>query len=207
MWLLWKNNTINGQSVTTTAPQNCTVGCQVVGSVKTVQDRWIAGVDFYNTAPEQGRVLKSSDTLISAALWADVPNLVGTSGFGCKVDRITPTDWDYLTATWNNKKTATTWPTAGGEISTPQASFNSPTATGYQQIVDMLTHANDALSNRSGLLLFRLKADDEGAFDHLFNLQSDPDSETPIAQQARIIVTYESPQPGPTLMGLSPGIM
>ena len=209
MWLISQNGNIDGISPALNEPQACTIGIQMLGGSKTIQKRWIAEFDLMGAVgqPYLGRPLTAQDTIVSVELWGDVSGTTGTTGFGCTIDRITRSDWVYTQATWNIYKTANNWTAAGGDISTPQATFTSPTATGDQLITDQLSGmVTDAIANRSGQCLFRIKATDEGATDHIYGVYSDPDS-WPGTNVMRVVIVFDGPGPGGSLMGLSPGII
>ena len=209
MWLFSQNGSIEGTATpNTNYQQQGIVGITTLGGAKSNSWRWIGALPLFSQPPREGRVLNASDTVLTAEMWADCTSILGAGGFACVADRITRADWDYLTSTWVIFKTANNWTTAGGDISTPQASFNSPTATGFQKITDQLVGlTNDAITSRSGLLIMRIKIATESAVDTQWAFRTDPDLESSTYLPARLIVTYESPQPGPTLMGLGAGII
>jgi hypothetical protein len=138
------------------------LGAQYVGGSKTFLRRCLGGFDLHGPAAS-GRPLVVSDTITAAELILEATAIVGPVAWGAKVERNTRLDWDYTSADWARYRVGANWTTGGGDVATPPAAvtFTSPAATGEQIIAGMLAFVTDAIANRGGKVLLRLKADDE----------------------------------------------
>lgn len=138
------------------------LGVVYLGGSKSAVRRCLGCFDVFGAAAS-GRPLTIADTLTSAELILETTSVAGPSAWPARIERITRADWDYTTANWNRYKTGSNWTTAGGDVATPPSAlaFTSPTAGGEFVIAGMLDFVTDAIANRGGHVLLRLKADDE----------------------------------------------
>jgi len=70
------------------------------------------------------------------------------------------TYWIEDEATWNNRKAATAWTTAGGDYTNPNVAFNTLAAIGWLTL-DITALVKDAIDNRNRVLDLLLRLDDE----------------------------------------------
>jgi hypothetical protein len=171
------------------------LGVQYVGASKGFVRRTLASFNVFGGAMS-GRPLAGSDTIVSAELIANVTLIIGPSGWPATIERITRVDWDYATADWTHYKTGASWTVAGGDVATPPAAvgFTSPSTTGDAVISGLLEFVTDAIALRSGLVIVRLRANNEApAQTQWCNF----DAMLTSAARPRLRVTYESATPAP----------
>lgn len=193
-WYASAMGTIDGSDPNTVYASAFDLGFFYAGGLKSFRRRVIIGFDLH-AAPAEGRALGPTDALASATLVLRATVIVGPAGWGAKAARVARADWDDATATWNNYKTASAWTAAGGDVATPPAdvAFASPSSLGDFSIAGMDAHVADALANRGGLLLVRLKADSEADAGGVSAYVSGGDLNTSVAP--RLVVTYASADP------------
>ncbi len=171
------------------------LGVQYLGATKAFVRRCLGGFDLFGPAAT-GRPLTPSDTITGAELLLEAITVAGPAGWSATIERLSRADWDHTTADWIRYKTGADWTAAGGDVATPPAAvaFTSPSVAGEQIVPAMLAFATDAIANRGGIVLLRLKADDEA-----------PSQSQWVAYQAnlasptrpRLRVTYTSADPTP----------
>ncbi len=188
--------TIDGTNPGTAYASACDLGFFYGGGAKAFVRRVLIGFDL-NSAPSAGRMLVPSDAVVSASLVLCATVVVGPVGWGAKASRVARADWDDATATWSVYKTGSPWTAAGGDVASPppEVSFASPSSLGDFTITGMDAHVTDALANRSGLLLVRLKADVEADAGGVSRYVSGSDLHAPAGP--RLVVTYASADPAP----------
>ena len=92
-----------------------------------------------------------ADAIITAAvIWFYVNSTGATAFHTFAINRLATTDWKEAEASWNNAKSGSSWPTAGGDYTTPQVLIGTITTTGWKNY-DITTIVTDAWSNRSGI--------------------------------------------------------
>lgn len=172
------------------------LGTLNAGGTKLNLDRSLGSFDVFGPA-QSGRALTHPDTITSAELILDCNAFLGPGGWTAWIERMTRADWDAASGDWNNYKTGSAWTTAGGDVGTPPAalSFASPVVLGDQTIAGMLDFVTDAIANRAGKVLLRLRANDESpsAGTKWAAFLADP----ALAVAPRLRVTYISADPAP----------
>ncbi len=172
------------------------LGTIVAGSSKVNLDRCIGAFDVFGAAAA-GRPLALTDAITAADLILNCGAILGPSAWPASIERLTRADWDAASGDWNNYKTASAWTTAGGDIATPPAAvgFTSPSALGDITIGGLLTFVIDAITNRGGKLLLRLRANDEStsAGTKWASFRADP----ALTVAPRLRVTYIAAEPVP----------
>jgi len=126
----------------------------------------------------------------------DTITVAGPAGWSATIERIWRADWDYTTADWTRFKAGSNWTAAGGDVATPPAAvaFASPSVAGEQIIAGMAAYVTDAIANRGGRVLLRLKAVDEApAQSQWVAYQANLESAT----RPRLRVTYVAAEPSP----------
>lgn len=171
------------------------LGVEYLGASKAFVRRCLAGFDVLGPAAA-GRPLVASDAITAAELVMSCFIIIGGAGWAAVIERLARADWDYLAADWTRYRTGANWTVAGGDVGTPPAAvaFTSPVATGEQVVGGMEGYVTDAIANRSGKVLLRLRAVDEApqqarwcAYDA--NLSS--------SARVRLRVTYTAADPAP----------
>ena len=169
------------------------LGVQYIGGSKGFLRRCLGSFDVFGLAAS-GRALTPSDTLTAAELVLQTLTVIGPTGWGAKVERITRADWDYTVADWTRYKVGALWTTAGGDAGTPPAAvaFTTPAVAGEQVIGGLLAYVTDAIASRGGKVLLRLKADDEAPAQTQWVAY---EANLSAALRPRLRVTYVSAEP------------
>ncbi len=186
---------IDGVSQTYAPAWSVDVGGVYAGGAKSALRRGLARFNVFGVASD-GRALTIADTLTDARLLVDVIGVAGAMGWSASVERISRADWDYTAANWNIYKTASNWTAAGGDVATPPpaAGFASPAALGATTIDGLLPFVTDAIANRAGAVLLRIKADNETpGSTQFFSIRATQTFDT----RLRLRVTYAARDPAP----------
>lgn len=172
------------------------LGFFYAGATKAFRRRVIIGFTL-GAAPREGRTLAPTDTVTAAALTLVATVVVGPAGWGAAAARLARADWDDAGATWNEYRAGAAWTAAGGDVATPpdDVAFTSPGSLGAFTVEGMAAHVADAMANRGGLLLVRLRADVESDAGGVSTYISGGDLGGPWAP--RLTVTYASAEAGP----------
>ena len=187
---------IDGQHTTAVHTGEWNLGTLDAGGAKLNLDRCLGSFDLRGAA-QSGRPLTPTDTITAADLILYCTAFLGPAGWAAWIERMTRADWDSASGNWNNYKAGSAWTAAGGDVGTSPAplAFSSPSVSGDQTITGMLAFVTDAIANRSGKVLLRLRANDESptAGTKWAAYAADP----ALAQAPRLRVTYESADPAP----------
>ncbi|MBI5289079.1 MAG: hypothetical protein HY873_08915, partial [Chloroflexi bacterium] len=129
-------------------------------------------------------------------LLLDTITVAGPAGWSATIERISRGDWDYTAADWTRFKVGSNWTLAGGDVATPPAAvaFTSPSLAGEQIIAGMAAYVTDAMANRGGRVLLRLKAVDEAPAQSQW-VAYQANLESPA--RPRLRVTYVAAEPAP----------
>jgi hypothetical protein len=171
------------------------LGVQYLGATKAFVRRCLGGFDLFGPAAA-GRPLAPSDSITAAELLLDVIGVAGPAGWPAAIERLTRADWDYTAADWLRYRTGATWTAPGGDVAPPPpaAPFTSPALPGEQVAPGMLAFVTDAIADRGGIVLLRLKASDEApAQSQWVAYQANLASPT----RPRLRVTYVAAEPSP----------
>jgi hypothetical protein len=189
---------MDGKSPTTNYAGIFNIGIIYVGGSKGIYRRAIIQYDL--TAPFSGPPVEPDDEIFSAELAAHWHPPVGTTGHQVRADRITRTDWDYQTCTWNRYKTGSNWTTPGGDTAAPDIdiAYLSPAAEADQAIPGFEELVQDALDNRNSQLIFRLELVDEAdnGINRLHSCKASPTAGLD-ADTLRLIVDHSVTQTAP----------
>ena len=90
------------------------------------------------------------------------------AGIAATIYRCTRNNWTETGVTWNKYDGTNAWTTAGGDYSTTdspetKATFNLPTATGWQEITGLANFVAKAIADHSGIMEMIARIDDETA--------------------------------------------
>jgi hypothetical protein len=171
------------------------VGTAYIGPSKSFVRRGLARFDVFGLASE-GRSLNAADVILDAELLLDAIGVVGAAGAPARVERISRGDWDYATANWNVYRTGASWTAGGGDVATPPpaVTFGTPGALGAFVVGGMAAFVTDAVANRAGAVLLRMKLDGEAPpSSQWFSVNA---AQTH-ALRMRLRVTYQSAEPTP----------
>ena len=183
------------------------LGVAYLGGSKSFVRRSLGSFNVFGAA-SPGRPLASSDTVTAAELVLQTASLIGPSGWPASIERITRADWDYGSSDWTHYKTGALWTVAGGDVATPPSPVGllSP-AGGEQVIAGMLAFVTDAIANRGGRVIIRIKADDEAPSQSQW-CAYDASLSSPTRPRLRVTYTAADPTPiahptPPTIRGAS----
>ncbi len=83
------------------------LGAQYIGGSKGFVRRCLGGFDVFGAAAS-GRALTLTDTLTAAELMLETLTVIGPTGWGAKLERLSRADWDYTVADWTRTRSAPT---------------------------------------------------------------------------------------------------
>lgn len=169
-------------------------GAYYLGGAKQFLRRPLVGFDLY-AAPMDGRALTPADVILDAELLLYIGTIPGASGYPCTLARQTHPDWDYLTHSWTEYKTATAWTNAGGDTATPTLAYDAPTvAPGEFAIPGCAPFVTDAIASRGGkVLLHSMNTDESPATTRFWTAVAALNDD----RRPRLRVTYQSATPRP----------
>lgn len=170
-WLSFNTN-FGDEFIPTARGEQPFVGLIISGSSKTAKRRAFIGFDLTGT-PDAGTAPGPGDNITDATLTLSVTILDGPGGWTGRIERISRADWyGWDRSSWNNYSDngihtiGYPWTTPGGDVDADPSlvvPFTSPLALGAYSTGGLLPLVADAYHNRFGLLLLRLKGDNEGA--------------------------------------------
>lgn len=171
------------------------LGVEFLGPSKAFVRRCLAGFDVLGAAAS-GRALRAGDAITAAELVLQTTLVVGPTGWAARVERISRADWDYTTANWNRYRVGSNWTAGGGDVATPPAhvAVSSPSVAGEQVIAGMAEFVTDAIANRGGVVLVRVKADAEAPAQSQW---CSYDASLASSARPRLRVTYSAAEPSP----------
>lgn len=141
--------------------------------------------------------IPSGSTISAAKLTFNCTSVDFGGGFtDGTASRLIRSDWDPATATFNIYKTANNW-TAGGAASngndyssTNQVTWTAPAAAGAFDITGLGVLAQDAIDNRSGILILKLWRITAAASSDIFVSTSDDGT---AGNRPKLTVDFTSP--------------
>ena len=138
------------------------LGVEFLGTTKAFARRCLGGFDVFGQATA-GRPLLAADEITSAELVLNTTTVIGSGGWAATIERIARADWDYTSADWTRYRTGANWTAGGGDVAAPPTAvgFTSPSAGGEFVIAGMTAFVTDAIANRGGKALLRLRANNE----------------------------------------------
>lgn len=145
--------------------------------------RTILEFDLTTAGIPSGAIVSAASLVLNVSLAAAIAEPV-------RVHRLTRTDWEELTSSWDNYKTATPWTTGGGDFNALTfASANLPTGTGDWTIsAGLAVLVQDAIDNRSGILRLMIKRFTEATTEAFVNVRSG--EYATVADRPELSVTY-----------------
>lgn len=133
------------------------------------------GVGYCSASPERTIIkfdlssIGTPNTISDCVIDLNIDGVNGVPTAGTMA-RVLRSDWDEATATWNIYKTSNNWTTAGassdgndikssGTGNDAPVAYTAPTVTGHFNFGGLALMCQDALDNRSGILLLWMNQD------------------------------------------------
>jgi hypothetical protein len=146
-------------------------------------------------AAAEGRALVAGDEVVSATLLLHTTGIIGATGWAARAERNVRAGWDVHTADWTRYRTGSAWTLPGGDVGAPpdDVTFTSPAGLGDFEVTGLEAFVADAIAQRAGRVLLRIKAEDEAPpASAVVSFAGLPDG----ALRPRLRVTYIAAEPG-----------
>jgi hypothetical protein len=161
-----------------------------LGTQASFFSRNLTGIMIHPIIKFNFSVLPDGATIDTATLECYYFNLSGSDPVGrtIGVNRVTRTDWEELTSTWNNYKTGNAWTSPGGDYTaTDKASQTVPAAFGWVTW-NVLAQAQYAQTNTSEIIHMILVM--EGASENKAAIFYSRNEAVEIIKRPKMIITY-----------------